>query len=55
MKKYLVVLVLLMFCSIPVSLFAEGDAVDQGSIEFGLGQRLCEAQMPALPEDVPAG
>jgi hypothetical protein len=37
MKKILVAITLLMFCIVPVGLFAEHDAIDKGSVEFGLG------------------
>ena len=37
MKKILVAAFLLMFCIVPIGLFAENDAIDKGSVEFGLG------------------
>jgi hypothetical protein len=37
MKKILVAITLLMFCTVPICLFAENDAIDKGSVEFGLG------------------
>ena len=37
MKKILVAITLLMFCIVPIGLFAENEAIDKGSVEFGLG------------------
>ncbi len=37
MKKILVAAFLLMFCIVPIGLFAENEAIDKGSVEFGLG------------------
>jgi len=37
MKKILIAAFLLMFCIVPIGLFAENEAIDKGSVEFGLG------------------
>jgi hypothetical protein len=37
MKKILVVAFLLIFCIVPIGLFAENESIDKGSVEFGLG------------------
>lgn len=37
MKKILAVTAIVIFCIVPIGLFAEHDAIDKGSFEFGLG------------------
>ena len=59
MKKILFIAGILVICMVPISLFAENEAIDKGSFEFGLGTvidiRLYQGNLEATEFTVGSG